>query len=422
MKFTQISSMTTDSTNIFLRLGWLVLFVVNSLLLGVASATFFQFGRVSWREVLSILNSQVALTDVDLNTLLNYAFFWSAWVAIFGATYLAAKKMKRPKRFLVQVAVQLFFTILLLPNTVTFSMPNQEYQAGPLQTEFGGNESLSSIVHIFVESLGQSEKPELSKDFFEREMLPEHFPKDLVEVEVFEGHGNTILGLLSSWCGVPIDPSSYADPLNDQFSMSSTNCIHDYLQLYEFTNYFLAGYTNSFQGKNLYLEEKKVVSFDLDTWRIIDNQNLTSWRGGLNDESLLKNTKSLIKQVELEGNFYVSALTLDNHKPLERPEYCPNSVGNNVSIDHYTCTLNAISRFSEWLLDFSKTSDPILLVIQGDHAIQSESTTVASRDVFFESFCLTGGQIQKSRGPFPENLGGVPQFMISAAESCSTLN
>lgn len=418
MKFTQISSTTTKNATIFMRFGSLVFFVVSSLVLGVASATFFQFGRVSWREVLSILNSQVALTDVDLNTLLNYGFFWSVWVAIFGATFLAAKKWRSQKRFLIQVALQLFFTILILPNTVTFAMPNGQYQSEPLQTEFGGNESPSSIVHIFVESLGESEEPGLNKDFFERKMLSEHFPKDLAQVEVIEGHGNTILGLLSSWCGVPIDPSSYADPLSDQFSMSGITCIHDYLQQYEFKKYFLAGYTNSFQGKDLYLKEKKVDSFDLDTWRVIDSQNLTSWRGGLNDESLLKNTKSLIQQAELDGKFYVSALTLDNHKPLERPEYCPDSVGDNVFIDHYSCTLNEISRFSEWLLDFSRTSGPILLVIQGDHAIQSESTPVASRDVFFESFCLTDGQIQKSPVPFPENLGGVPQFMIGAAESC----
>lgn len=352
--------------------------LASSISIGTLVAIYFQFGKVSPEMVLSVFQSQ-ALGDFEPATMLNFAFFIALFFLV--QAILAYMIQDTVASLWIGSGGMLASLVFALTFVLDFSPVNGNLDSSQLSLD--DEKQGSHIVHIFVESWAPR-NDELYGSKEAQSFVPESAPGSPVSVAFPARHGNTMLGLLSSWCGQEMTWAFDDGSGLDENEIKSETCLHDVLGTVGYESIFLTGYDTRFQSKDVYLEAKGVSVYDKTIWDTTEpSSNLSSWRDGLNDKTLLAHALSTFQAItSQDSKLYASILTLDTHKPLTFPSWCERADEAETLEVVYGCSAEEVRRLVSALTAFTETSGPILLVMQGDHPQDS------GEDVFFWSACL----------------------------------
>lgn len=381
-----------------------------SVFAGTLFSLYFQFGRISALEAISVIRSQ-ALGNPEPVTVLNFAFF----ISLSFLAQVIMVTILKPKLDLAKVGIisSIFATIFGLFFVFDSARERDQLEVGLIEeTETSPG---SNMIQIFVESWGPSPEDNYT-DSEARKFIPNEVQSGVERLAVPSGHNNTILGLLSTWCGQPITLATFSDPASEKYAMRGETCVHDHFASRGYTNVFLTGYDTAFQSKNLYLEGKSVSTYDLAVWSSTEmGENLTSWRGGLNDAALMTNLSSAVDFYANQPTpYYISALTLDTHMPLSSPIYCGEAplAGSYRSI--FSCVGSEVRNFLHEIKDKQLSAQPVLIVLQGDHPSNSGG------EVFFWSQCVARGEFYDLDSlASPSSTLTVSEYMTEASSVCA---
>ena len=393
--------------------------------LGIFTFVRFNYGEVSWIQVVSIVNGNISLRELNLAVITNFFFLVSASLTL-GWIFLKANQAislrlqpDYPRKYIGPIAIVtagLLGILLLLPSSATADRDTPTAKG----LSPGALSAGSDVVHVFVESLVDKVSKGSSHTEIVGLVLEDAGLWTTNGLVALPGHDNTITGLVSAWCGREFPPFIFNDPTSSSFGMKDTICVHDVLKAQGFEMQFVSGYQASFQAKDAYLNSKDVRIFDLLTWLQIDSEGLDSWNGGLNDKQLFNNVKSIVQTNYLSiAPFYLSALTLDTHPPLRTPSYCHDEPRDEPSLlNVYECVSSELAKLVNWLRDNRQESRPLLVVIQGDHLPGFAISETSRSKIFFAATCLRSDQgIGLTRTP--NLVTEIASFIVEASQECS---
>lgn len=377
------------------------------------------FETVTLPQLIATVRSPLLVSDVDVYTLNILTFCVTLALLISLGVFWGLRKISKLS-LIVTTALQCVVAIVMVAQflvpTVDMDIPGEG--ARGLEDRNPG-EAASSVLHLFVESFAPNELEGFGASSASSLFLPQASGSGFQTVKTLPGHGNTIMGLISAWCGVPFPEYFYSDPMSKDFGMKDTFCIHDSVLFENHEKQYFGGYYSEFQGKSVYFEHRQIEDFDLRLWDLLEPENLTSWRDGLNDRALLRNVSSSISRLVGSGvKFYVSALTLDNHLGTPSQAHCLE--GNSSfeqSLEATLCTGFLVQGFLDEISVLNAGNSPLLIVVQGDHPPPADPNSPQA-EVFFWASCLRDGQFTQPVGNPPQRFDEIAEWMIVAAQAC----
>lgn len=290
------------------------------------------------------------------------------------------------------------------PNQPT--QPNGLYEPGRTPT--------ANVIHIFVESLSS----DLISDGKESTRVQSALRLALGQNHVYSSIpandiGGTIAGISSSLCGVDAGKEDFLNEESGHYLFSNLDCTSDVLAGSGYKNIFFGGASGEFQSKSKFLEEHEFRVFDRGTWLAIGAPEPFAWGQTIHDDRLFSHGRALAQGLLVEREpFFLMALTLDSHYPYYVPNSCEiGPEGISKMERSYLCSASSVISFISWFK--STTSDPTMIVIQGD--TPPPMGISSSPDIFFAATCH--GKLSGALEP-PERIIEIAPFIVESVSTC----
>lgn len=232
-----------------------------------------------------------------------------------------------------------------------------------------------NLVTIYIES---GEEALGDDELFEINMLEplERATSDwsrFNSLDVYEGGGWTMAGLVGTECGVPLRGAGTGQ--NDIESnnigdgsaayLPGATCIGDVLSDAGYYSVFMGGADAAFASKGSFLTSHGYDEvMDLATWSGEDGAELGPW--GLSDARLMDHAKEQVTKLHDSGQpFQLSILTLDAHEPVHLYENCP-LITKDELVSAIYCSMSSVADFVDYMNENGYLENTVVF-ITGDH-------------------------------------------------------
>ena len=229
-----------------------------------------------------------------------------------------------------------------------------------------------NLVLVYVESL---ESAYSNADVFGRDLLgslDELGPTRFDAYRPMPGTGWTIAALVSTQCGVPLEPVGFLDAHSQgEFAkdfLPGAVCLGDILAAHGWRNVFMGGASLQFSGKGKFLSGHHYdETWGRDEWTRagIPKSHLSGW--GLHDDDLFIQARGKLRELHAAGKpFNLTLLTVDTHWPSGylSPACRDHGAGTLDSI--VECTAQQIAGLIRFVREEGYDADTQVVVV-GDH-------------------------------------------------------
>jgi phosphoglycerol transferase len=229
-----------------------------------------------------------------------------------------------------------------------------------------------NLVLVYVESLEVAYRRE---DLFGRNLLSGLDAQNPVSFDSYEqmpGTGWTIAAMVSTQCGIPLQPVGILEP-HDQGEfiadfLPGAVCLGDILHAQGYKNVFLGGAALAFSGKGKFLSGHHYHEvYGRDEWvrAGTPKSHISGW--GLHDDDLFINAKRKLRELHDAGQpFNLTLLTVDTHWPSGFVSAGCKARGAVKLDDVVACTVDLVADLVQFIRESGMDADTSVVVI-GDH-------------------------------------------------------
>lgn len=232
-----------------------------------------------------------------------------------------------------------------------------------------------NLILIFLESIENdfSDREAFGEDLLAGIKKPTENWDSIDTLEMYNGGGWTMSGLISTMCGVPnraagLTPDNLNTIGNEENSfMSNATCLGDVLKEEGYTNIFLGGADKAFANKGTLLKTHGYDRIlDYNVWEAKGETEMNSW--GLGDERLFENAKQELAKLRQSNKPYnMTMLTVDSHEPAHLLGDCELRTEEQKPLAAATrCSMNHVGNFIKYLEQTGVLEDTVV-VLTGDH-------------------------------------------------------
>jgi phosphoglycerol transferase len=239
-----------------------------------------------------------------------------------------------------------------------------------------------NLVLIYIESLEASYS---RTDLFGRDLLASLGDLHPVSFDAYEqmpGTGFTIAAIVSTQCGVPLEPIGFLDP---QFQgerakqfLPSAVCLGDLLASQGYQNVYLGGASLQFSGKGRFLRSHHYQQmFGREQWikEGVSKAHISGW--GLHDDDLFEQAKLKLRELHAAGQpFNLTMLTVDTHWPSGYLSPLCQQQGAKGLDDIFECAARQVADLVRFVRAEGFDADTNIVVL-GDHV--SPPNTLAAK-------------------------------------------
>lgn len=298
----------------------------------------------------------------------------------------AITRTPRPLRTLL-VALQGKFPLLLILGALLFwlcDVSALQYATADFGPDYFGAHYVppdavalvarkpKNLVLIYVESLeaGYAEPSAFGRDLVAP--LTALHGTSFPDYEQAPGTGWTIAALVATQCGVPLERVSVFD-INTQGQMvdsflKKATCLTDLLAAQGYRNVFMGGASNSFAGKDKFLNQHHYDEiYGKDEWlqRGVAESDMNAW--GLFDDDLFKRAAAKLRTLSASHqHFNLTLLTVDTHEPEGHLSHSCANAGFSGLDGVVACTAREVAAFVRYAKDNGYMEDTNIVII-GDH-------------------------------------------------------
>lgn len=390
------------------------------ILLGLSLWIQFFFGTVEIRQLSFVLASgRASLGSVD--------FYWLVWLAVAltgtPVTLLALHRWvlrvlpaltRWPKTSFLRTRFPALLTTVVVVGGLIHAAETLS-----VRSAFATTETTTLISDTYVEpswTMPPDVQPKnliliyvesLERSLTEEALWGENYIRGLTDYTAswitptsflqMAGARWTIEGVVSSQCGIPLRPLSFANTpdnevnhneIGDQIRqfLPGVNCLGDVLAANGYSNTFMGGARKAFASKGDFLSEHGYQTvLGWEDWSAIGEVSDTRW--GLHDDRLLSYAQSKVDELEASGEPYnLTILTVDSHLEGLMSEECRNRGVDNLA-GIFGCSTDLVVDFLDFVENRGYLEDTVV-VIMGDHLMAPGSISDRipedyERNVFF---------------------------------------
>ncbi len=262
----------------------------------------------------------------------------------------------------------------------------------PATVELRPNGPAKNLVLVYVESLEAGyARPEV----FGRDLLASLDALQPARFDAYRpmpGTGWTIAAIVSTQCGVPLEPVGFLDAhAQGEFAKSflpGAVCLGDVLAARGYRNVFLGGASLDFSGKGKFLRGHHYEeAWGREEWRAsgIPRSRLSGW--GLHDDDLFAQARVKLRELHDAGRpFNLTLLTVDTHWPSGYLSPGCQAHGANELEGIVECTAQQVAELVRFVRASGYDRDTQVVVV-GDHltppnTLAAQLATVEDRSIY----------------------------------------
>ncbi|MEI6093701.1 MAG: sulfatase-like hydrolase/transferase, partial [bacterium] len=219
------------------------------------------------------------------------------------------------------------------------------------------------------------------------------------------GTGWTIAAMVSTQCGIPLQPSFYdANDFGEsvKYFLPRATCLGDMLKRAGYKNVFMGGASLLFAGKGKFLKAHGYDElYGKEEWEKLNQDVFDGW--GLHDDLLLNNAKKRLDELEKGPTpFNLTILTVDTHHPNGfLSDFCIKRRASNFT-GIVKCTSVLLSDFIEYIYKQNYIKNTTVVIL-GDHlAMKNEIYEKITKDpnrTIFNKF-ISSEPLKRNREEF----------------------
>ncbi len=284
--------------------------------------------------------------------------------------------------FLFVLALILFLYLTQVLHFIRINLDSDHFTGlyHPPQAEaWSGKHPQKNLLLIYVESLERTVGNPAMVGIDALEPLKQLGGVEVPSFPSAPGTNWTIAGMLSSQCSIPLKPffyNKFGRFSTEQFFPNVT-CLGDVLQATGYQQYFLVGHGLTYSGVGKFYKThgfQQVLGRDEWIAKGVPESELSSWGGGLHDDTLLSEARKIIRSHDpRKGPFNLTLVTEDNHFPEGLPSPRCSDEDKALGLPGvFRCNSRFIADFIRSLEREGFLKNTVVIVM-GDHPFMSSA-------------------------------------------------